>query len=224
VEEREAAAAAAEERHAQRIHAIHLLADRLAEGIVRMERMREEEERAAQARSVAVALAELMRALEQPHHPFALHLIALRHAAHSNDLVMKALDTVPDDVAVQGVVTVDYLKNRFRRVKKHALRAALVPKDGGMWQHAWSVVAEYAKRIVKPPLQGDSPDALFARASQHIAKDNLPAAVSELEKLVKDSLPGILASDWISLAKNRLVVDQALNVVFAEVEVVSAMQ
>ncbi|KAL6068507.1 hypothetical protein QOT17_008143 [Balamuthia mandrillaris] len=166
--------------------------------------------------NMSLALLALSEAFEQHREPFQTQLEAFREAAKGLPLAEAALASIPPHLPEEGVYSSDLLKKRFRRVAKHARRAALVPEDGGMWWHAFSVFLS-AGPISEQHTTAKAVENVLQRAQEHIENNDLLSAVRELEEgLPKEGLPRDMTKDWVDRARERIVVDQALALMNAE--------
>lgn len=142
--------------------------------------------------------------------PFVQELEAFRSSAKDDVLLQTVLDTIPVDVAENGVDTIGDLKTRFEHVAKEVRSVALVPEDGGFGSHIISWIL--AKIMFKKEglVEGDDVEAVLARSNYYLKRGDLENAARELNQL--KGWPKRLAEDWIVAARRHLEVKQALEV------------
>jgi mitofilin len=97
-------------------------------------------------------------------------------------------------------------------VQGAAMTAAYTPVGSGMLGH---VMASFTTSLLFSPksgeMTGDDAEARLSRAALNLENGDLRKAVSELSQI--DGLPAEAVSDWMAEAKNRLLVDQAIQLV-----------
>lgn len=125
------------------------------------------------------------------------------------------------------------LRERFEQVEKHVRVAAQVPEDGGLLSHALAPLRA-AVASVNPYHEPTPQEQLLERARRNLQADDLLAAVHEMERLTgmfhssiivfkertlifAAGLARELANDWLEEARKRLLVDQALSLISADV-------
>ena len=112
--------------------------------------------------------------------------------------------------AASGVTPLGTLRESFPDAAHEAIRATIRAKDdssvGG--RLAAFIEAQVASRSLTPQ-QGDSTDAILSRAEDALRRDNLAAAVSELESLSEPARAAM--QDWISRAEARVAARSALT-------------
>jgi mitofilin len=112
--------------------------------------------------------------------------------------------------------TIADLKYRFKVVRQEIRKVALSPPQLGnhfLSQSVGSVLAY----ISSPPegfIKGDGMEEILSRTNFFLEKGFLSQAVCEIQKL-KGTYSATLANDWIKLAEQRLVIDQAVKVLKA---------
>jgi len=171
---------------------------------------------------LCVALISLDNVLEHKQ-PFANEATILRDAAPSDRVIEATINPLLNSgVADFGVWSRSLLKERFQLVRKNARRTAFVPKDGGLW---WQLFSQLLA-IITVPEKGfvdenryDS-EALLARAEFYLEKGELYKAVTEIEQLT--GWPAKLAQDWIQAARERLIVEQNIELIKAHVYTLAA--
>ncbi|KAI0564812.1 inner membrane protein [Gracilaria domingensis] len=128
--------------------------------------------------------------------------------------------SVPSSAMSHGVLSIDSLKQDFKRASKRGLSAALVPenKQGTIWGHLLGSIFSRLKIPVDIRLASEEPPKTNEdriRLAKNLLDDgNLGGAVATLGAL--DGLPKELMSDWVSDAKARIAAEQAAEVLLAD--------
>jgi hypothetical protein len=164
---------------------------------------------------LSVVLFDLGSALAAPRRtPFVQALQALRQAGRGDEVV-EATCTKLEGMAKHGVSSYNQLVERFKLVVQMGRRAALVPEHGGVFAN---IVAAVASRLIIPEkglVEGNDPEALFAKAEYYLEQGDLQLAVSHLERL--QGTPATIAIDWMRAARERLAAEQCLSVLQSHV-------
>jgi len=146
--------------------------------------------------------------------PFDKPWDSLEKAGSEDPVIQAAIQTVPKEVRTTGVASIDFLKQKFNDVEIAAREAALVHPEDGLF--GVLLASLFSKLLVSERrLTTENDDlAKISRAGHFVECENLLAAVVELEQL--SPIPKQVCSTWLEIAKNRLLVEQALNLVKAE--------
>lgn len=158
-----------------------------------------------------IAVRTLRDKLTTAHkQPFEAELEAVRRNTSNLEIIQAALDTIPQDVAQEGVDTIVDLADRFQVVANEVRNVALVPQDGGLPSHVVSKM--FGKMMFKKHglVEGDDAESRLARAEYYLHEEDLENAARELNQL--SGWPKKLAMDWIQAARRHLEVKQALEV------------
>ncbi|OAD73772.1 hypothetical protein PHYBLDRAFT_133554 [Phycomyces blakesleeanus NRRL 1555(-)] len=172
-------------------------------------------DRSRQIHQMHVVLDALESVIYGPKQPFDQELAALRNSAKGFQLLSDALEVVPMSVAHEGVEHLEALADRFERVAKEVRHVALVPEDGGLGSHIISMVISKLLFKKNGLVKGDDVEATLSRAKYYLDRRDLENTARELNQL--KGWPKRLASDWIEAARNRLEVEQALEVARTQV-------
>jgi len=158
-----------------------------------------------------IAVRTLRDKLAAPHRqPFEAELNAVRRHTSNLEIIQAALDTIPQEIAQEGVDTIVDLADRFQTVANEVRDVALVPQDGGLPSHVVSKV--FGKLMFKKHglVEGDDAESRLARAEYYLHEEDLENAARELNQLT--GWPKKLATDWIQAARRHLEVKQALEI------------
>ncbi len=159
-------------------------------------------------------------------------------SSSSSSLVQTVLDSIPQELTVNGVPKFDDLSDRFKTVKKRAIRAAYSPSNT-LFGYLYARVATLFVMEERGFVQGDTIDATLARAEFYLEHRKLAEAIAELETIyershaqrTEEGLYGLnreqlsdvefVLRDWMNAAKSRLIADQALEVLEAHLQILT---
>ncbi|MGI9406876.1 MAG: hypothetical protein ACR2O4_10955 [Hyphomicrobiaceae bacterium] len=164
-----------------------------------------EETRANSAKQIVLALelANLRRALDRGQ-PVAGEIKRIKASAP------EGIDLTPlDKLAANGVPTAEDLTREFSKVAAQAIDA----ETSVAGTSAFDKLLANARSIVRVrktgDVEGESTEAIVARAEDDLKRSDIKAALSEVQKL--SGLAAEAASDWAAKARDRLSVDAVLE-------------
>ncbi|KAI7874756.1 hypothetical protein K492DRAFT_211360 [Lichtheimia hyalospora FSU 10163] len=158
-----------------------------------------------------ITFGALQDAIEKPQKvSFVSELDAFRSSAENDALLRVVLDTIPREVAEEGVESMRDLTARFELVADQVRQVALVPEDGGFGSHIISMVMAKLMFRKQGLVQGNDIEAVLARSGYYLKNGDLENAARELNQLT--GWPKRLACDWIEAARRHLEIKQALQV------------
>lgn len=175
------------------------------------------------ASPVRVSFVSELARLESASLALGSGLTGHGHAGHAGqDAVVEAVAAVLRPLAAVGVAPHTELQARFQTVLAQGRQAALVPEGGGILDNLVAAVA--AKLIIpaKGPVQGDTPEAIFAKAEYYLQHGDLKEAVQQLSLL--KGMPASIVRDWLQAASDRLTVENSLKALHAHVIVLAHQQ
>jgi hypothetical protein len=110
--------------------------------------------------------------------------------------------------ASKGAPTLAELQSRFRAVPKAVLLAG-AGTHSGWWPsiQRWLAGLITVRRLGE--VEGDTAEAIVARAETRLGAENLAGALTELEKL--SGAQAVAAADWIEAANARLAAERTLH-------------
>ena len=129
-----------------------------------------------------------------------------------DSVIFSAINVIPASVFKSGVATDAQISRSFDDLAKEGLEKDLVPEEQGTFLYLFGTLL--SKTVVRPServVEGDSTDAIISRARAAVQKKNLSNAVTELSGL--DPRIRVIFDEWIKQAKERIYVENALNVV-----------
>jgi len=138
---------------------------------------------------------------------FAAQLASVKDlAAGDSDETSEALSVL--DAHDGGVATVNSLTQRFNDLAKAVSQAKLAGSDEGLVGKTLNTVASLVTIRRTDVSEGPGVDAILVRAESAVKAGDIAGAVAALEEL--SGAPAERASDWITAAKARVAVDQAV--------------
>jgi len=156
--------------------------------------------------ALVVAVGQLREALASAR-PFASELSTVTALGDAD--VARITDKIAS-FADSGIPTVADLRERFPKMADAVVRAAGESKRANWIDKAIARAASVVTvRKVGPDVEGDTPDALLARAESRLAADDLDGALAEMSKLTGP--PAAAAGAWMDKAKARATAEQALK-------------
>jgi hypothetical protein len=139
--------------------------------------------------------------------PYANALAAARSLAADDQMVLQQLATL-EPTAEHGVPTRAALREGFDKAADEAVRSDRVAHASGWWRP----VAERLSSLVswrRVDAEGDSSEAIIARAEQRLAANDLPGTIAELDKLKGPAAAAM--QGWLADARARAAADSALT-------------
>ncbi|MEE2970268.1 MAG: uroporphyrinogen-III synthase [Pseudomonadota bacterium] len=158
--------------------------------------------------ALVVAVGQLRDALSRST-PFPAPLDTLKGVSSGNTHVMQAIAPL-DAFAKGGIPTRALLKRQFSNVAAQATRVALVSRDTGWLDRTLAQLASVVTiRRVGDDVEGDTAQAILARAEARVQADDLAGAVAELARLT--GAPAKSVASWRRDAEARLTADKAIG-------------
>ena len=159
-----------------------------------------------------LAVAQLRSALGGSG-PFEAPLAALAAVGGDDGDVAAALAVLAPHAAA-GIPTRERLRDRFPAFAELILKSVIAP-PGDSWVETTlaRLSGLITVRRVGGDVQGDSAEAVVARAEAQLETGDLAAAITEIETL--DGAPAEAAEPWLALARARFEADSALAVIDA---------
>ncbi|KAJ2839202.1 regulator of (H+)-ATPase in vacuolar membrane [Coemansia sp. 'formosensis'] len=171
--------------------------------------------RAVSTLSVAISVLKSAVVGSRTQSPFASELSALASAATTDfPATRAAIAAIPHSTAELGVPSQVELEDRFEAVRKEIRSVSLVPENGNLGSQVLSATLSKVMFEKEGLVEGDDVEAVLSRAGFHLRQHNLDQAARELNQL--SGWPKKLAEDWISAARRRLEVEQAIGVAESE--------
>ncbi|KAF9514596.1 hypothetical protein BS47DRAFT_1372260 [Hydnum rufescens UP504] len=151
--------------------------------------------------------------------PFREELRVLRHVAAARDepIIIAALDSIErTDVPDIGVEPLTDLVSWFTTsVAPRVESVALLPdQNAGLLAHLASSVLSTLRFKRHGLVEGTDVSSVLARAEHFLLEKDLDSAARELNQL--RGVPKVLLVDWLSAARKRLEVEQALAIIHSQ--------
>lgn len=162
--------------------------------------------------SLESLLSEPMNTRKQPL--LKEQVAKLRAMCREDALVVSVMDALPENVIREGALTLPELQVRFQVMREEMRKAALAPENAP--KMVGQLVGSVLASISFAPngyIRGPGTEEALARAAFCLERGNLRACLHELEGI--QGYSRVLMQDWQKLATDRVVVDQALNVLRA---------
>ncbi|TNE37118.1 MAG: hypothetical protein EP348_06135 [Alphaproteobacteria bacterium] len=152
-----------------------------------------------------LAIGQLQRETRSDQ-PFANGLQQVKTVApESADATLETLQKI----AGEGAPTMTALRADFSRLAPDIAQAARLPSEETWYGKTLHRIASIVKFRRVDDLEGDSADAMLARAEKDLADNDLAAAVAEMKKLSGPAAEK--AQGWLFKAEQRLAVEQAIS-------------
>ena len=155
--------------------------------------------------ALVVAVGQLREALGSPK-PFASELSAV--AALGGSGITQITDRITP-YADSGVATAADLREGFPKVAEAVMRAAGEPKSADWVDKAIARASSVVTVRKVGDVEGNTPEAVLARAEGRLANDDLDGALADMSQLT--GAPAEAASEWLTKAQARVTADRALK-------------
>ncbi|KAJ2731793.1 hypothetical protein IW152_004283 [Coemansia sp. BCRC 34962] len=171
--------------------------------------------RAVSTLSVAISALKSAAMESRAQTPFASELSALAGAATTDfPATRAAIAAIPLATAEHGILSQVELEDRFETVRKEIRSVSLVPENGNLGSQVLSATLSKVMFEKEGLVEGEDVEAVLSRTGFYLRQHNLDQAARELNQL--GGWPKKLAEDWISAARRRLEVEQAISVAESE--------
>lgn len=139
----------------------------------------------------------------------------LKKLCKEDTLVTNLLEGLPSRVQRGGALSVPELQVRFHVMRDEVRKAALAPEAAPklIGQLVGTVLASISL-APKGYVTGEGTEEVLARAAYYLERGRLKECVKEVDSVKGYS--SVLMDDWKLLAKDRLIVDQALRTLKAD--------
>ncbi|EPQ32378.1 uncharacterized protein PFL1_00574 [Pseudozyma flocculosa PF-1] len=164
---------------------------------------------------------------ETTKQPFADQLRVLKNTTKARDdaVISAALEVLDAsgaaDTGVESFVTLRQWFTDKVGPKIRGVSLVPAPETAGLLSHIASATLSPLLFHKKGLVEGDDVPSVLARVEYHLDRKDLDSAARQLNQL--KGWPKTLAADWLSAARKRLEVQQALDVVNTEASLASLM-
>ncbi|KAF8098506.1 hypothetical protein N665_0264s0010 [Sinapis alba] len=125
------------------------------------------------------------------------------------DLVISSL---PEEAKSNGTDTTLQLNQKFDTLKGTLRHFSLIPPGGGgILAHSLAQIASWLKFKEVDQANGGI-ESVIKKVDQYLAEDKLAEAAAALEEGVKGSKAEEVISEWVRLARNRAITEQAVTI------------
>ncbi|KAG2319052.1 hypothetical protein Bca52824_012265 [Brassica carinata] len=125
------------------------------------------------------------------------------------DLVLSSL---PEEAKSKGTDTTLQLNQKFDTLKGTLRHFSLIPPGGGgILAHSLAQIASWLKFKEVDQTNGGI-ESVIKKVDQYLAEDKLAEAAAALEEGVKGSKAEEVVSEWVRLARNRAITEQAVTI------------
>ncbi|KAJ3127732.1 Formation of crista junctions protein 1 [Physocladia obscura] len=135
----------------------------------------------------------------------------LKKYGEDDELVSTVLSAINEDVAVDGVVSLDELKYDFNSLETKLRRVQLMPDGGGPIAYTVSYALSFLLIPKTGLVAGNDTESVLARSRFYLASGDLESATREVNQL--NGWSRVLAQDWLKQARTHLEVKQALETI-----------
>lgn len=147
--------------------------------------------------------------------PVKAQLDRVRSLAQGDDLVISILNSLPARVQQEGAPTLSELQVRFAIMREEARKVALAPEQAP--KMIGQLIGTVLANVSSSPngyISGPGVEESLARAAFFLERGKLKEAVVEVNGM--EGYAKKIAHDWVLLAEDRLLVDQAVRALKAD--------
>lgn len=146
--------------------------------------------------------------------------LTLLNAIGSNDEKIKSYLKKLEKVLDDNIYSIDDLKNSFDEVAKKVYKST-VGGDDSVWEKTKSLLSNAITiREISDNMEGNSVEAILARAEIYLKSGNISRVVTELEQLKGNSAK--LAKEWLGNAKKYRDIEEIFSKIYSRATDVSA--
>lgn len=157
------------------------------------------------AAALLLTLNEL-RANMNSERAFEQDLAIVQKFAGNDPAMQQALQNLAP-YAKSGVLSKETLQKEFRGIAADIVMAKLRGEDAGVRERVLDRLGKYAKVRRVDDIQGNSVDAVVARAEKMLDQGNIRGAIQELQTL--EGAPAETAQPWMNQAAGNVMADDA---------------
>ncbi|KAH0915810.1 hypothetical protein HID58_030256, partial [Brassica napus] len=175
-------------------------------------------EKAAQIEKMAEADLNGALALEDslskglPIHKEISMLQSYLEGTHEDSVLDLVLSSLPEEAKSKGTDTTLQLNQKFDTLKGTLRHFSLIPPGGGgILAHSLAHIASWLKFKEVDQANGGI-ESVIKKVDNYLAEEKLAEAAAALEEGVKGSKAEEVVSEWVRLARNRAITEQAVTV------------
>lgn len=175
-------------------------------------------EKEAEFSPLIMALVQVHKQI-QKGQPFDTEL-SLAESQSGDDPVIAQNIGVLKAHAEKGVITSEQLVDEFSGLAGHLVMEANKSQDDNLWSKAKNKILDVVAIRRIDNLEGDSAEAIVARAEKSLQEYKLTDAIFELDRL--GARPKERIADWLEKASARVAVEDAVDGIIERVTQISA--
>ncbi|KAH0893915.1 hypothetical protein HID58_056344, partial [Brassica napus] len=175
-------------------------------------------EKAAQIEKMAEADLNGALALEDslskglPIHKEISMLQSYLEGTHEDSVLDLVLSSLPEEAKSKGTDTTLQLNQKFDTLKGTLRHFSLIPPGGGgILAHSLAHIASWLKFKEVDQANGGI-ESVIKKVDNYLAEEKLAEAAAALEEGVKGSKAEEVVSEWVRLARNRAITEQAVTI------------
>ena len=124
------------------------------------------------------------------------------------------ISTLPACATTTGIPTLPLIRSRFHVVKDEVRKAGLAPENvSPLFGQIIGNILAFISIVPTKPVDGDGIEAILSRTSGYIDDGQLDLALQEIQNI--KGYPRTLMADWEEMLTNRLVAEQAADILRA---------
>ncbi len=158
-----------------------------------------------------LALSRLRQAVEASV-PYEAALTGVKRLFEARGSITRSGQQAVDQLGASsatGIPSMTSVKTEFETLVPEIMAARTLPEEADWLDRTWASVQNAVTVRQTGEIEGDSVDAIVARAEQDMERNDLAAAADELSKLT--GRPANVAAPWLDTARIRLASLKALD-------------
>ncbi|CAG7898929.1 unnamed protein product, partial [Brassica rapa] len=147
-----------------------------------------------------------------PIHKEISMLQSYLEGTHEDSVLDLVLSSLPEEAKSKGTDTTLQLNQKFDTLKGTLRHFSLIPPGGGgILAHSLAHIASWLKFKEVDQANGGI-ESVIKKVDNYLAEEKLAEAAAALEEGVKGSKAEEVVSEWVRLARNRAITEQAVTV------------
>ncbi|CAN6986087.1 unnamed protein product [Brassica oleracea var. botrytis] len=147
-----------------------------------------------------------------PIHKEISMLQSYLEGTHEDSVLALVLSSLPEEAKSKGTDTTLQLNQKFDTLKGTLRHFSLIPPGGGgILAHSLAHIASWLKFKEVDQANGGI-ESVIKKVDNYLAEEKLAEAAAALEEGVKGSKAEEVVSEWVRLARNRAITEQAVTI------------
>ncbi|XP_048606303.1 uncharacterized protein LOC106361363 isoform X1 [Brassica napus] len=147
-----------------------------------------------------------------PIHKEISMLQSYLEGTHEDSVLDLVLSSLPEEAKSKGTDTTLQLNQKFDTLKGTLRHFSLIPPGGGgILAHSLAHIASWLKFKEVDQANGGI-ESVIKKVDNYLAEEKLAEAAAALEEGVKGSKAEEVVSEWVRLARNRAITEQAVTI------------